>query len=345
MKQEIFKSMYNQIGLEEEQKTRIWKKLQASTEDGDAAKRARLTVRVTAFAGLFLLSGMTVFAAGRFSLVDRFAKAMNLNPKNEQTLTQEQKDIYEQYGQVLGNEIETSYGTLKLEAALYDSQFLIIPYSYSFYTEDADIENAVSGISINNIFYRVLPDSEHTGYVFDSIGWLRNHNESDDGVSIGSYILSPYTGETFDQGDVIQVYTVPDTLHLEDEKIFFEFTLGERLESVDVAIDASAHKILEDKGLFIEKISVSPISISYSGLSDGKYAFPISVVLKDGSIMDGEKNYGGQSREDNKGRMKEDYPYLITYDRLFPAPINVEEIEGIRIHVGKTDIWIPMEEE
>lgn len=344
MKQEIFKSMYDQISLEEEQKTRIWRRLQASTEDGGAAKRARLTARAAVFAGLFLLSGMTVFAAGRFSLVDRFEEAMNWGAKKEQTLTQEQKDIYEQYGQILGNEIETTYGTLKLEAALYDNRYLIIPYSYGLYTENTDIENAPSGISINNIYYRVLPDSEHTGYVFDSLNWSRKHTESDDGVSTGSYILSPYKGETFDQGDVIQVYTVPDTLHLEDEKIFFEFTLGEMLESIDVAIDASTHKILEDKGLLIEKISVSPISISYSCLSDGIYVFPVYVVLKDGSIMDGETNYGGHSREDNKGRMKEDYPYLLTYERLFPAPINVEEIEGIRIHVGKTDIWIPMED-
>lgn len=344
MKQEIFKSMYNQIGLEEEQKTRIWLNLQASAEDGDAAKRARLTVRAAAFAGMFLLSGMTVFAAGRFSLVDRLAEAMNLRSKNEQILTQEQKDIYEQYGQILDNEIETTYGTLKLEAVLYDHQFLIIPYSYSMHTEDPDIVHETPGISVSNIYYRDITDLERTVSGGDWLGHLRTFYPGDDGVTTGSYIFETDMDETFKQGDVIQVFTRPEALRIEGEKILTEFTLGAMLESVDVEIDASTHEILEDKGLFIEEMSVSPISIYYSGLCDGKYAYPASVVLKDGSITEGEKNLGGRGFKDNEGRMKEEYPYSFYYSHLFTAPINVEEIEGIRIHVGKTDIWIPMED-
>ena len=128
MKQEIFKSMYNQIRLTEEQKDGIYKELEEAAETGKTAKKVRFTARAAAFAVIFLLSGMTVFAVGRLSLEDRFAEA--LYPRHEHNLTADQKGFYEKYGNVLDNVIETYYGTLKLEAALYDDYYLIVPYTY-----------------------------------------------------------------------------------------------------------------------------------------------------------------------------------------------------------------------
>lgn len=53
--------------------------------------------------------------------MDRIAEAMGFFTKNEQELTEEQKTIFARYGTALGNEIALTHGTLKLDAALYDS--------------------------------------------------------------------------------------------------------------------------------------------------------------------------------------------------------------------------------
>lgn len=152
--------MYNQIGLSENQKHGIYQELKAASEAGSVAKRVRFSVRTAVFVVIFLLSGMTVFAVGRFSLVDRLAEAMD--QENGNSLTQEQKEFYEQYVQILNKEIKTAYGTLRLDAALYDDYFLIIPYTYDFNTKGDD-NKEISGISIGNIGCSIKADSEHTG--------------------------------------------------------------------------------------------------------------------------------------------------------------------------------------
>ena len=334
MKWEIFKNMYNQIGLSEEQKSGIYQELKAASETGSVAKRVRFSVRTAVFAVIFLLSGMTVFAVGRFSLVDRLAEAMN--PENGTSLTQEQKEFYEQYGQILDKEIKTAYGTLRLEAAMYDDYFLIIPYTYDFNTQEDD-NKQVSQISIGNIGCSIKADSEHTGFALSFTSYSK---PGKDGITSGSRIFYSNKNEAFEEGDVIQIFTKQNELPIADE-ILFEFTLEPKMERVNLTIDESACKILEEKGLLIEEISVSPISIFYSGISRSGGIYPVSIVLKDGSII--ECSYGG-SCGSNDGRLKEDYPYLVTYSDLFDAPIKLDEIVGIRIKAGKTDVWIPMED-
>lgn len=334
MKWETFKNMYNQIGLTEEQKDGIYQELQAASEAGSMAKRVRFSVRAAVFAAVFLLSGMTVFAVGRFSLGDRLAQAMN--PGKESSLTQEQEEFYAQYGQILDKEIETAYGTLRLEAALYDDYFLIIPYTYDFNTKDDDNKKEVAGISLGNIGCSIKADSEHTGFALSNTGYSK---PGEDGITSGSRVYNSNENEIFEEGDVIQIFTKQKDLPIAD-KILFEFTLETKMERVNLTIDESACKILEEKGLLIDEISVSPISIFYSGISRSGGIIPVSIVLKDGSVI--ECSYGG-SCSSNDGRLREDYPYLVTYSDLFDAPVKVDEIEGIRIKIGKTEVWIPME--
>ena len=51
-----------------------------------------------ACAGVFLLSGMTVLAAGEFSVMDRLEESMRLFTENKSELTEEQKTVFAQYG-------------------------------------------------------------------------------------------------------------------------------------------------------------------------------------------------------------------------------------------------------
>lgn len=339
MKQEIFKSMYNQIGLSEEQKDGIYKELEEAAETGKTAKKVRFTARAAAFAVIFLLSGMTAFAVGKLSLEDRFAEA--LYPRHEHNLTADQKGFYEKYGNVLDNVIETYYGTLKLEAALYDDYYLIVPYTYDLNIKEGENREKYSGISINDICYYTEVVSEPVDLW---LGNIRYGNSAELGVEEGSYIFDTRDDEKFEQGEVIRVGTERRDRSGMD-KLLTEFTLGTKVDRVNLTIAESTRKEFEENGIMIEEISVSPISMYFSGISYYKSIYTkISVVLKDGSEIG--YYYGGSSYSDRKeGKLLEEYPYEVNYTRVFTSPINLEDVEGIRIKTGKTHIWIPMEYE
>ncbi|MDE7284741.1 MAG: hypothetical protein K2N85_14330, partial [Lachnospiraceae bacterium] len=257
MKQEIFKSMYNKIVLSEEQKDGIYLELEAAAEEESAAKKVRFTTRAAAFAVLFLLSGMTAFAVSRFSLEYRFAEA--LYPRHEHNLTADQKGFYEKYGNVLDNVIETYYGTLKLEAVLYDDYYLIVPYTYDMNLKDGENREKYSGISIGNIRYYTVVGSEPADlWLGHSMYW----DSAEPGVQVGSYIFDTRDNEKFEQGEVIQVCTERSDL-LGVDKYLTEFTLGTKVDRVNLTIDESTRKEFEENGIMIEEISVSPISIFY----------------------------------------------------------------------------------
>lgn len=337
MKQEIFKSMYNKIGLSEEQKDGIYKELEEVAETGKTARKVRFTARAAAFAVLFLLSGMTVFAVGRLSLEDRFAEA--LHPRHEHNLTPDQKGFYEKYGKVLDNEIETYYGTLKLDAVLYDDYYLIVPYTYDETLKDGGSREKYSEISIDNIYFYTEVNSAPADL---PLGYARYWDSVDDGITMGSYVSRVKDDEKFEQDEVIRVGVERSDLSGMD-KYLSEFTLGTKVDRVNLTIGESTRKEFEENGIMIEEISVSPISMYYSGISSFKSIYTkLSVVLKDGSEIG--CYYGGDGYSDRKeGKLLEEYPYSVNYSRMFTTPIDLDEIEGIQIKTGKTHIWIPME--
>ncbi len=337
MKQEIFKSMYNKIGLSEEQKDGIYKELEEAAESGKTARKVRFTARAAVFAVLFLLSGMTVFAVGRLSMEDRFAEA--LHPRHEHNLTPDQKGFYEKYGKVLDNEIETYYGTLKLDAVLYDDYYLIVPYTYDENPKDGGNREKYSGINIDNIYFYTEVNSAPADL---PLGYTRYWDSVEDGITMGSYVSRVKDDEKFEQDEVIRVGTERSDLSGMD-KYLSEFTLGTKVDRVNLTIDESTRKEFEENGIMIEEISVSPISMYYSGISSFKSIYTkLSVVLKDGSEIG--CYYGGDGYSDRKeGKLLEEYPYSVNYSRMFTTPIDLDEVEGIQIKTGKTHIWIPME--
>lgn len=398
MEQELFKSMYRQIHLNKEQKDRMWQRLEATADGHDPdysvqksiRKRFSFPARAAVCAGVLLVSGMTVFAANDFSLTDRLTNAMKLLTGNEQALTEEQQNIYAQYGAALDNEIARENGTFRLEAALYDGNYLFVPFRYIMNPDTAGYENITAGFTFDetsmwhsellagyrldqaDLWYGISQDTKQARGIASSIMVL-NPEIEEDGVLTGSLLLSVEQDKNFRKGDVIQIvkkakqpevtgkirwladgenteglevfgndelgyfimeedYTVPD-------EILTEFTLGNAVEQHSISVPVRQTEMLEQLGLSINELTVSSISIHFSG--DLKKAVPplysASVMLKDGSTVDFSVSGGISTDIAQPGE-------TFSWYQLFDAPIQVAEIEGIRIYQGTSEVWIPLEQ-
>ena len=364
MEQELFKNMYRQIHLDKEQKDRMWQCLETAA-DGHVAndhtqknmgKRFSFSARTAACVGMLLVSGMTVFAANEFSLTDRLANAMKLLTQNEQVLTEEQQNIYAQYGTSLDNEVVRTNGTFRLEAALYDGNYLFIPFRYIMNPDTAGYENITAGFTFDeatmwnskllagyrqdqaDLWYGISQGSKQARGISGSIMVL-NPEIEEDGVLTGSLLLSVAEDETFSKGDVIQIVERAEPPEAPDE-ILTEFTLGNPVEQHSVSISAKQAEMLEQLGLSVDELTVSSISIHFSGILGSTVSGPYSgsVMLKDGSTV-GFSASGGTSS--GIGAANTGKPF--SWCRLFDAPIQIEEIEGIRIYQGTSEVWIPVE--
>lgn len=364
MEQELFKNMYQQIHLDKEQKNRIWQRFTAATDglalndnEGKTAKKHfSFSMRAAACVGALLVSGITVFAANEISLTDRLAKAMKLLTQNGQESTEEQQNIYAQYGAALDNEIVRENGTFRLEAALYDENYLFVPFRYMMNPDTAGYRDITAGFIFDksymwnsgllagyrqdcaDLWYGILQDSERACGITGSVMVL-NPEVEEDGILTGSLLLTVEQDKTFSSGDVIQVVKRAKQPETPDE-VLTEFMLENAVEQHSIAIPAEQEEAFEQLGLSVEEMSVSSISIHFSGIRESTAVMPAldAVVLKDGSTV-GLSATGGIS---GNGERTEAGVLFYCY-RLFDAPIQVEEIAGIRIRQGRSEVWIPVE--
>ncbi len=357
MEQELFKNMYQQIHLDKEQKNRIWQRF-TEAADGLAMNKSKrsFSMRAAACVGALLLSGMTVFAANEFSLTDRLADAMKLLTQSGQESTEEQQNIYAQYGAALDNEVERENGTFRLEAALYDENYLFVPFRYTMNSDIAGYEEITAGYTFEestmwnsgllagyrqdcaDLWYGISQDSERTcgitGYVM-----VLNPEVEEDGVITGSLLLTVEQDKTFSSGDVIQVVQRAKQPGNPDE-VLTEFTLENALEQRCLAIPEEQEETFEQLGLSVEEMTVSSISIYFSGIRESTAVMPAlgAVVLKDGSTVELSATGGTSGNGETTEAGRAFYCY-----RLFAAPIQVEEIAVIRIQQGGSEVWIPVE--
>ena len=399
MEQELFKNMSRQIHLDKEQKDRMCQRLETAADghvsddhvQKNSGKRFSFSARAAVCVGMILLSGMTVFAANEFSLTDRLANAMNLLTQNEQALTEEQQNIYAQYGTALDNEVVRANGAFRLEAALYDGNYLFIPFRYIMNPDTAGYENITAGYTFDeatmwnskllagyrqdqsDLWYDISQGSKQargiSGYIM-----VLNPEIEEDGVLTGSLLLSVAQDETFSKGDVIQIvektkqpevtgkirwlengenanglevfgndelgYFVLEEDYAVPDEILTEFTLGNPVEQHSVSIPAKQAEMLKQLGLSVDELTVSSISSHFSGIlgSTVSGSYSGSVMLKDGSTV-GFSASGGTSSGIGAANIGKPFSWC----RLFDVPIQVEEIEGIRIYQGTSEVWIPVE--
>ena len=364
IEQELFKNIYQQIHLDKEQKNRIWQRFMAAAdglaindkEIKNTEKHFSFSMHAAACVGALLLSGMTVFAASEFSLTDRLADAMKLLTQGGQESTEAQQNIYAQYGAALDNEVVRENGTFRLEAALYDENYLFVPFRYIMNPDTAGYEEITEGYTFKesimwssgllagyrqdcaDLWYGISQDSERahgiTGYVM-----VLNPEVEEDGVLTGSLLLTVEQDESFSRGDVIQVVKRAEQPEGSDE-ILTEFTLEDAVEQQSIAIPEEQAEAFEQLGLSVEEISVSSMSLYFSGIRESTAVMPAlgAVVLKDGSAVELSATGGASGNGETTDAGRAFYCY-----RLFAAPIQVEEIAGIRIRQDRSEVWIPVE--
>ena len=391
--------MYRQIHLDKKQKNRMWQRLEAAADghnpnylmQKNAGKRFSFSARAAVCVGMLFVSGMTVFAANEFSLTDRLSNAMKLLTQNEQDPTEEQKNIYAQYGTALDNEVVRANGTFRLEAALYDGNYLFIPFSYIMNPDTAGYMSVTAGYTFDeatmwnskllagyrqdqtDLWYGISQGTRQARGISGSIMVL-NPEIKEDGVLTGSLLLSVAQDETFCKGDVIQIvekakqpevtgkirwiengenteglevfcndelgYFVLEENYIVPDKILTEFTLGNPVEQHNVSIPAKQTEMLKQLGLSVDELTISSISIHFSGILGSTVSAPYSgsVMLKDESTVGFSASGGSLSGIGTASIGKQ-----FSWCRLFNAPIQVEEIEGIRINQGTSEVWIPVE--
>lgn len=376
MKQEQFKNVCQHIYLTSQQKDRIWKQIETASNRISIRKRALLPTRAAVCFGALLMSGMTVFAASELSLMDKLSDAINVLTQSENTPTPEQQNLYEQYGQALDCEIALESGTLRLDAALYDENNLIIPFRYRFHSDVEGYEALTAGTDLNqqdlrtteslyhldtNAFlrqvrFRTLQDSIQTDT--GSLYLMTNPVLSEDGTISGSFLVSTKMSKSFEQGTVIQLVKTadPDATDQAAEstdksspaadksaELYAEFTLGKALMQHELTLDADNAAALKDMGASIEKMSLSPLSLCYSGTGThpGILTATITVVLKDGQIIKKSPNGGGYTMNDTN---EDDTGFSFAASVFFAEPILLEEVAKIHIRNSQgADIHIPVE--
>lgn len=366
MKQEQFKNVYQHIHLSAQQKDRIWQQIGTADNPAPIRKKVLLPARAAVCFGVLLMSGMTVFAASELSLMDRLAEAMKTLTQNERDLTEDQKNLYAQYGQVLDSEIELDNGTLKLDAALYDESHLIIPFRYLFHSDVEGYEALTAGTDFEqtslhkmkelyrqdtNTFlwqfhFRIAQDASQAG-----MGQLLMTNPilSEDGTISGSLLISTDKPKSFEPGCEIQLVRVTDvsepeqTAQITGTNETTAFTLGKALEQRELTIDAENAAALSNMGISVERMLLSPLSLCCSGKGTHTRALSasISVVLKDGRVIENSPNGSGYALSDTN---QNNTSFSFFARVLFEEPIPLEDIAEIHIQNHRnTDIHIPVE--
>lgn len=364
MKQEQFRNVYQHIHLSAQQKDKIWRQIVNTTADPEPArKKTLLPTRTAVCFGALLMSGMTVFAANELSLMDKLAGAMKILTQNGNELTEDQKTLYEQYGQVLDSEIELENGTLRLDAALYDENHLIIPFRYVFHPDVEGYDTLTAGADLEQeslrrtqsiyhhdtntflwqIRFRIVQGSASQA---DSQYLLTNPILSEDGTISGSLLICADEPKPFEPGAVIQLVKTADASvpgqTAESPAIYTEFTLGKALEQYELTIDAENAAALNDMGISVESMSLSPLSLCYSGKGTHTSALSasITVVLNDGRTVEKSPNGSGYALNDTN-RNNTSFSFFARV--FFAEPVLPEDIAEIHIQDNRgTDIHIPI---
>ena len=155
---------------------------------------------------------------------------------------------------------------------------------------------------------------------------------------------------SFEQGTVIQLVKTTSTdapgqtAESTDKstELYAEFTLGKALMQHELTLDAGSAAALEDMGASIEKMSLSPLSLCYSGSDThpGILTATITVVLKDGQIIKKSPNGGGYTMNDTS---EDDAGFSFAASVFFAEPILLEEVAEIHIRNSQgADIHIPV---
>ncbi len=343
MKRELFKEMHNKIQLDSEQKNRIWNNLEKEKERGYAGTRTGF--HAPAFAVIcvcaILMIGVPVLAADT-SVVQSIINAFNTLTLARPNLTEEQKNIYAKYGDVLDNEIVLEHGTLKLEAIINDGHNICIPFS--MYIKKGKFSDEILSEIADLEFY--LGDNRYASQFT-----MLDDKQQKDRVRTGCYLL--YSDErVMKQGEVLCMKS--NKKRKKEEKpgrtlkeveslvpVVSEVTVNAPAKKRNIPVKEIQKKLF--KGASIDRIQLSPISLAIEG-TEQKNNIDASVMdsiveveLKDGSIV--KRTSSGS--HGSSSVLNEEYN---SYKKvtLFEAPVALDDVAGIRIKNTSLNLWIPV---
>ena len=341
MKQQIFKEMYDDIQLNREQRSRIWKHLEAeeSLEKTKSVKVGNKWGRpaiAAVCACLILVISVPSVLAAKSTVLDNIVHGFNLFSTpgfggKERTLTEEQTDVYENYGNALNEEITLPHGNIKLEAMINDKHFVFLPFSV-----DIGEGAGAAGEDIRNTpFFKhtlnILTD-DWCCYLEDSTDIPMGIYTSldpviqEDGRSLSGAFLLNDTERNLKQGQVIRFRQQKET-EQKPGKTICRLTLNTPVNSKKMPADTLLKQMPE--GAVIDSITISPLSLNVKGknLAVGKL-FDATVELKDGRIVKPVAT-GNSAAYDQTLEGNEDYNENCSVMILWSEPINIDEVKAI----------------
>lgn len=350
MKQELFKEIYNNIHLDSKQKERILNCLEKENHKIQAKPQKRFHIpAITACACIILLAAVPVLAANT-PVLDRITQAFALLNSHEAQLTEEQKNIYTKYGNILGNKIKLDSCTITLEAAVCDEILMCIPFSLEPEGEALPANKDIYGTmlykkiqnEIGNLIF-CFKNTEGRQDWEDYLGkfTILPSEIQEDGTLKGCYLITYDEREIIKPGVIMQVNLPDKQDSFTARETASEFTINKIAESYNIPFNK---ELLLSQGLYpATNMEISPLSLKIDGTkTKGKLGFmsnlffyDITVELKDGTVVENLSTDPGSRESGNT------YSIFQTFD----SPVNIEDVAGIRIEGKDFNLWFPVEAE
>lgn len=344
MDKELLQATYDQIQLNEEQEARILAKLEQEQKKSSANRMKSWAQRAAVIvASVLVLSSATVYAAKEFGIAELMSQRYSNHNQQAPAYTQQEKALYEKLGTLLNKEIELETGTMILEAVIYDSNNIIVPYTYIREKGESAKETTKDYEEV--IVSREASEGYGVGVTIDN--YLKDEER-------GCFREQITDGEHVKQGDQLTIRirkhhkTGKTTESIEDEII----------DTIVLEKDNSGltKKVIDEKyelnsGMALTDVTVTPLSVSITtAYQKGKYypyssvnAERIKIVRKNGSVL-GENELA--SWEQNGGNLISNSSNKeVTETSLytgFTKPIDPEELDYIQIELADETFRIPI---
>ncbi len=345
--------MYNKIQLNTEQKSKIWFNIESETTHTNFKKRhilktSLINKRKYKLAPVFiicclciiLVAGIPAIASGS-EILDRIVYTFNLINGKKQPLTEEQKDIYEDHINALETEIILKNGTLKLDAVLCDGTCICIPFTVKLANKIGIEGNIFSAEAVQNTLFEetsILEFYTSDNNPITSCNTILDDKMLKNNTFTGCYLLYE-SDRDLREGDVIQIKGKHTNENVATG-IIGELTLQKTLKRQTIATNMVQSELR--KGDYIDKITLSPISLKITGVEKEKgsrrsiYFSEITLKLKDGSTIQQSSSNSSKDSDEDTGYYS--YESII----LFNTPVNPDDVLGIQIQNKALDLWIPV---
>lgn len=319
MNKMTYQNMYKHIKLTGDQRSEILQSLSEQTISKQES-RHRFSYYVAIVFCVISLSGITVYASKYFDVATRMEEAFEELLGKELDVTEEQKQVYTDYSTILGDTIDLGYGKLELEAVLYDSRYLYIPFTIS------DIDSNFSRERLQDITFE-LKNKEERNII--QYGYMKEIN-NEGNVIKGNFIVI-FQDDIFEKGDSIQVWSK------EKDSLLSEFELSNDIGEQVVKVEVD--QALSSDGIKLAKVIISPLSLYVQGTySDNPITHSsLAVKLKDGTIVNVASTGPSSGFGDNRETGEKEF----FAQTLFETPINIDEVESILLDTGSQEIAIP----